>query len=109
MGKPVEWSTVGIGSFEAVVQWIRGKWSQREVDAFIAKVDSVVAVIRASPKTYRRSSTKGYREALIEPYNLLIYREFEDKVVIELIWDGRRHPRSKGSALRGDKGRKPKR
>ncbi len=109
MGKPVEWSTVGIASFEAIVQRIGSKWSQREVDVFIGKVDSTIAVIRAFPKAYRRCSTRGYREALIEPYNLLIYREFEDKVVIELIWDGRRHPRSKGAGLRGDKSRKPKR
>ncbi|HRT53964.1 MAG TPA: type II toxin-antitoxin system RelE/ParE family toxin [Flavobacteriales bacterium] len=100
MGKPVVWSPVGIESFEAVVGRIRRNWTQREVDDFIRKVDQTIQLIAAWPKAFRKSSTRGHREALIAPYNLLVYREFKEKVVIELIWDGRRHPRSKGVSLR---------
>lgn len=70
-------------------------WTQREVDRFDKEVDAVLSAISTFPGGFRRGGESDVREAVVKPWNLLIYRVRKGHVELLTFWDTRRDPRRK--------------
>lgn len=79
----------------SIVRHLEKNWTQREIDRFNEELDSVLSVIATFPRAFRRGGQENIREALIKPWNLLIYRIKKNRIELLTFWDARRDPRTK--------------
>lgn len=95
MGTQVIWTARAERDLSHISASIRRRWTQLEVDGFLQRLDRTVRCIERDPGMFRALSRKGYREALIDKHNSIIYRRGRSKAYVITIWDLRKDPRKK--------------
>ncbi len=95
MALKARWTQEAEDSFEAVIEYLENKWSEKEVRNFVRKTNEVIKQIEKHPYQYRASSFKNMRIAVITKHNNLIYHVNEDAEIIDLFtfWDNRKDPK----------------
>ena len=95
MVEKIIWTPESEKSFDAVVAYLNGKWSDREVKFFIERANTVIEHIAHYPLSYRSAGKDDVREALITKQNLLLYRIVGETIYLLYFWDTRRNPATK--------------
>ena len=72
MVKEIIWSPESERTFFKVIEYLRLKWTEREVDNFIEATENIIKYISVNPLMFRKTNKKNIHEALITPHNLLI-------------------------------------
>ncbi len=91
MAKKIEWTPESILDFESVIEYLLGRWSEKEVNHFIVSTEIVISFILENPKMFRKTGKKNIHEALITPHNLMIYKVYSDQIIILKFWDTRKN------------------
>ena len=81
--------------FEEITDYLRNKWSQKEVDNFIARVNEVIDIISETPDLYKYSIKQKIYEAVVTSHNILLYRIKGNKVELMTFFDTRQDPNKK--------------
>jgi plasmid stabilization system protein ParE len=89
--KKIIWTPKAEKSFDSVISYLEGNWSEREVINFIQRVTVLVRHIERFPLSYPEAGKEDTRQALITKQNLLLYR-ISGNVYF---WDTRQNPMKK--------------
>ena len=100
MAKAVKWTRESLRAYASIVRYLDENWTQREIDRFDDELEHVLSVISGFPRAFRRGENENIREALIKPWNLLIYRIHKNRIELLTFWDARRDPRAKPRSTR---------
>ena len=96
MVQKITWSPESIDTYVSIMEYLEEKWTEREIDNFIARVDEKLNILKQQPLIGRISSKKKktYR-TLIDKHTTLVYRYKPVKQEIELItfWSNARNPK----------------
>jgi len=89
----IRWSENARNSFRDVVEQIKDKWTDKEVSAFVKKVDRTLAIISVSPHVYQSTPYEGvHRAVVITKQTSVLYKANGDFVDILFFWDNRQDP-----------------
>lgn len=93
MKLPIEWSHEANQTFINTIRQIELKWTEREVESFIIRVEEVVAFIRQNPRLYPYSQVGLIHRAVITSQTSLYYHVTkENKIVLLSFEDNRQDP-----------------
>lgn len=82
----VKWTKEAKTTFEDNVRYLRQKWSEKEVETFIARIKQVVALIERHPEMYSPSPAKpGVRKVKINKKIDLYYKHLPEIGQIHLL------------------------
>ncbi|MEI6594399.1 MAG: hypothetical protein WCO28_02480 [Bacteroidota bacterium] len=95
MVKEIIWSPESERTFFKVIEYLRLKWTEREVENFIEATENIIKYISVNPIMFRKTNKKNIHEALITPHNLLIYKIYSDKIFLITFYDTRQSPKKK--------------
>ena len=89
------WTDYAFETVNAIVDYLRKDWSEREVNLFLDEIDRTVNAIRAFPKLFKASSKrKNVHLALIDKHSYLVYqiRSNKNQIVILQFWSTQQNP-----------------
>lgn len=89
------WTPEAEETFDAVIEYLESKWTEREIEHFVRSTDHVMELISEHPRMYRKTNRKNIHEALVTPHNLLIYKIHPSRIDLLMFWDTRQNPRKK--------------
>ena len=92
----VYWTNKALLNVSSIVDYIKSKWTQKEVDAFLNEVEEIIRVIERNPKLFKSSiKRKNIHIALVTKHNMLVYQiqPLKKQINILLIWDTRQSPK----------------
>jgi plasmid stabilization system protein ParE len=95
MGRRVIWTAEAVASYERIIEHLKQNWTDREVLKFIEAVEATERTIVRFPRGSRRSEDGRYHEMTIIPHNIMIYSVRGDRIIVHVIWDTRRDPRTR--------------
>ena len=95
MVKEIIWSPESERTFFKVIEYLRLKWTEREVANFIEATENIIKYISVNPLMFRKTNIKNIHEALVTPHNLLIYKIYSDKIFLITFYDTRQSPKKK--------------
>lgn len=89
------WSSDAEETFEAIIDYLEEKWTEKEIRNFVRKTNALIGQIEKNPYQYKSSSFNEMRKAVITKHNSLIYHVNEKAEQIELytFWDNRKDPK----------------
>ena len=93
MDKTLTWTPEALDRYKEIIDRIKERWNQREATKFAQAVERTTDLIRRYPMMFRASTVEGHREAVVKPYNILVYRITEEGILVVTVWDMRQHPR----------------
>lgn len=92
----VVWTETAETTANSIVQYLKQKWTQKEVDHFLDEIEKIIKAIKVSPKLFKASKKReNIHLALVTKHSYLIYqlRPAKHQIVILLLWDTRRNPK----------------
>lgn len=95
MAEEIRWSKEAQRVFDNVVIYLEKNWTEREVEKFVKATNKLILQIADNPEMFRMVSSSKFREALITPHNLLMYKIYPKHIEIVTIYDTRQHPKKK--------------
>ena len=98
MGKKIIWTPEAEQTFTQVVDYLHTEWTDKEVRNFITLTDTIVRLIAEYPHIGRHSLKKDSREVIVTKHNLLLYKEYVERIDLISFFDTRQHPRKKPKA-----------
>ena len=95
MVQKIVWSPESIDTYISILTYPEEKWTEREVDNFVSRVDQKIILLKQHPQLGRISNKrkKTYR-TLIDRHTTLVYHYKPIKQEIELVtfWSNSRNP-----------------
>ena len=91
----VLWSKESKIQFDRIVNYLKEKWTEKEVKKFILQLKSFEHIVKVFPEIYAESGKKmGFRRAVLSKHNSVIYKVDKEKSLIRVytIFDNRQHP-----------------
>lgn len=90
----VEWTKESELTFNRVVTEIREKWTEKEVENFIARAEQVIEHLSKNPGMYPYSKKRSIHRAVISKQTSLYYhaRLTENKIILLSFEDNRQNP-----------------
>lgn len=93
----INWTPTARRTFEQILDWLSGNWTNKAVENFLDQTDSTIEQIKNNPYIYRASEqNEQVRRGLINRFVSLYYRVRPKKEEIDLLsfWDNRQNPDS---------------
>ena len=93
----INWTLNAKKTFEQILVWLNGNWTNKEVENFLDQTESTLEQIKSNPYIYRASEqNEQVRRGLINRYVSLYYRVRPKKGEVDLLtfWDNRQNPDS---------------
>ena len=88
----VEWTKEAELTYISIILAIGDRWSQREIENFIARTEQVVHLVQKNPLLYPKSKSVGIHRAVIASQTSLYYQALDNKVVLLSFEDNRQNP-----------------
>ena len=92
MAAKVIWSPRAENSFNNILEYLERHWTQKEINAFIARTEEVISYIQENPQYYPYSQESDTYRCVMREQVSLYYRIKNDYVELMLFWDNRRNP-----------------
>jgi plasmid stabilization system protein ParE len=80
MAKVVFWTLEAEETFEAIIEYLEYKWTEKEIEQFVRLTDRVMELISMHPRMYRKTNRKNIHEALVTPHDLIIYKIYPNRI-----------------------------
>ena len=94
--KEVVWTEIAESDLELLIKYLRENWSAKVLLYFKLQLEKEINRIVLNPKQFPFLNKKrNYRKCVISKHNTLIYKEFEDNIVLLRIFDTRQNPEKK--------------
>ena len=95
MARQIIWLPKAEERFDEIIFNLQKNWTEKEVSNFIKRTETVLNLISAFPRLYRRSKKKNIYEALITKHNLLLYRITRNNIELITFFDTRQDPKKR--------------
>jgi plasmid stabilization system protein ParE len=97
MALNIRWSSEAEETFDAIIEYLENKWTEKEVRNFVQKSLKVISQIEKNPYQFKSSRFHEIRMAFITKHNSLLYFVNEQDEIIELysFWDNRKDPQNR--------------
>lgn len=93
MAYKIKTTSVATKSFQQNINYLKENWTIKEVKHFIKKTDSIISLLKVSPKTFQKwEHNSSIRKVLVVKQVTLFYRIKETKVDILLFWNNYKNP-----------------
>lgn len=94
MAYKIRWTPESEDTFDAVIEYLENRWTEREVLNFVSEANRLIDQITAHPEMYKSSKKKDIRVGLVVPQISLFYQIIESEKMIFLLsfWDNRQNP-----------------
>ena len=97
MANPLEvfWSDRASRDFKNIISYLKIKWSEKEINNFISKLNQAVYLISSRPHLFALTSQRGnLRRCVLTKQTTIYYQEHNGKIYIISLYDNRRDPLS---------------
>ena len=81
----VFWTKTSESTYADEIDFIRKKWNEEQVDAFVALVEDYVAILKSGVLIGRPHKIKNVRITVISKQTTLVYKIFENDSRIDLL------------------------
>ena len=97
MALKARWTPEAVDTFNAIIEYLEHKWTEKEVQSFVQRSQKIISQIEKNPYQFKSSGFNEVRIAFITMHNSLLYRVNEQNGVIELytFWDNRKDPQER--------------
>jgi plasmid stabilization system protein ParE len=95
MAYKITWSPEALESFDAIVEYINNRFTEKEVKQFVGLVNRRLLLLQKVPQTFRTTArTSMRRKTVIHKRTILFYKIREKIKVVELLsfFDTRQNP-----------------
>ena len=92
----IQWTDKAIKTAENIVNYLKNKWTEKEVNIFLNDIDKVIALIETNPKLFKASiKRKNVHLALLSKHTFLVYqiRENKKQIILLLFWGTKQNPK----------------
>lgn len=88
----VQWTPEAEETYDAIINYLEGRWSDKEVRFFVRATLRVLSQIENNSFQFKESSLHQVRVALVTKHNSLFYffNEESKTVILYTFWDNRR-------------------
>jgi plasmid stabilization system protein ParE len=93
MALKIRWSKKAKTNYDNVLAYLHENWSDKEVEKFINKTNSILTIISHQPFIFKASNYKHIRKAVIGKQNSLFYLVHNSEVYLLSFWDNRMDPK----------------
>lgn len=90
----VKWSPEAERTYKIILEYLLERWTERELDNFIDRTDTVINFIIQNPKQYIYSKKMRVYRAVLTKQVSLYYRLEQQTIELLLFWDNRKDPAS---------------
>jgi plasmid stabilization system protein ParE len=95
MVKEIRWTAEAIDTFEKIIEYLEGNWTEKEVKRFLSETEKVILYISQNPEMFRKSARLKIHEAVILNHNLMIYKIYPTHIDLITFWDTRQNPKKR--------------
>ena len=95
MALRIEWTQEAISNYNAIIDYLTEKWTEREAERFAEKVNATLRILATGKVRFRYSAQKNIYEVLVSKQNLLVYRMNSENIQLLAFFDTRQHPKKK--------------
>ena len=91
----IKWTPLATQSFNSIIIYLEEQWSDREIERFISKTNSLLTTLKGHPQLGRPSQKrKNVRIALLTKNTQMVYHyEFQKRKIRVLhFWNSKRDP-----------------
>ncbi len=89
MALTINWSEEAKVEFDQIIAFLSYRWTEKEVQNFILKTESVLKAISLQPYLYPESHYKQIRKAVITKQTSVYYLIREHEIYLVTFWDNR--------------------
>ena len=87
----VIWSTTAKRTYYQIIEFLIEKWTEKEAEVFINRVEEVLGYIKENPFLYPYSEASDTFKCVVVKQGILFY-QLGMEVELLLFWDTRRDP-----------------
>ena len=89
----VIWTAESIRNLESILNYLRTKWTEREVTNFIAKLDKAISLISTRPNLFRLTKYRQQiRKCVLTKQTSIYYAVGRSEIKIISLFDNRQNP-----------------
>lgn len=92
MSYQIIWSPQANDSYQQILEYLKNRWTEREINNFIERTEKVLFFISQNPLLYRYSKHDDSYKCVVTEQTSLIYQINQDKVELLYFWDNRQDP-----------------
>lgn len=88
----IKWSKEAKNTYEGVLIYLKTNWTDKEIEKFVNKTNSILTIISHQPYIFKASNHKRIWKAVVGKQNSLYYLVHESEVYLLSFWDNRMDP-----------------
>ena len=88
----IRWSPTARRTYFQTIDYLVEKWTEKEAEAFILRVEKVLGYIQENPYLYPYSRTGNTFKCVVVKQVSLFYRLRNEQVELLVFWDNRQDP-----------------
>ena len=93
MNLAIRWTHEAERTFGQIIEYLEEKWSEKQVQKFIKRVNRVLKQISEFPFIFKASiANNNVRKGFVARQCSLFYEIGQDEIVLLFFWDNRRRP-----------------
>ena len=85
MAYKVVWSKRAAAGFDKIVEYLKSKWTDKEVTAFIEESDSFFGLLKDFPGILQRTSKQNLHRGPLNRLTIITYRVHEKDQLIQIV------------------------
>jgi len=89
----IVWSPNAKITYFKVIEYLYEKWTIREVDIFVNRVDEILGYISSNQLLYPYSKESGTHKCVVVKQVSLFYKIKNNTVELVIFWDNRQDPK----------------
>jgi plasmid stabilization system protein ParE len=76
-----------------IIQYLQKKWTDKEIDKFIIKLNKAITLISNRPQLFRMTNTRSnLRKCVFSKHTSIFYKELNSTIYIVSLFDNRKDP-----------------
>ena len=91
-GYKILWTDHALSELEKTVEYLENNFSDKQLEKFSQKVESIVYLISQNPALFSKSDKQGVYRVTILKFNTLYYRIQDDTIEILSFFSNRQDP-----------------
>jgi plasmid stabilization system protein ParE len=92
-GYKIFWTNEALTNLDGILKYLEENWTQKEIVAFVRKLDKRLDLISINPKLFPRSEhKKKVRKSVLTKHTVIYYVFEDDEVKVLTLFDPRQNP-----------------
>lgn len=93
-GYKLFWSDRALEDLQNIIEYLREKWTQKEIRNFVRRLDKRLELISVNPRLFSKTAKrKNIRRSVLTKHTTIYYEVAENAVTIVTLFDPRQHPK----------------